>query len=51
MSAPFGTLLGVTDGDVEVFSCDYESLVGVNPFADRAQFQMFVGDTYTGSVD
>ncbi|KAF0686384.1 Aste57867_21828 [Aphanomyces stellatus] len=47
VKAPFGTLLGVTDGDVHVYSSDYSSL---DPAvrANRAYFQGLVGGITTG---
>ncbi|KAJ3121070.1 hypothetical protein HK098_004039 [Nowakowskiella sp. JEL0407] len=47
--AKFGTLLGITDGGVEVFSSDYDSIDdGPGPWEDPEWFSNFVNGTYTG---
>ncbi|KDO30542.1 hypothetical protein SPRG_04443 [Saprolegnia parasitica CBS 223.65] len=47
MSAPFGTVLGTTDGGVEVYCCDYETL-GESALADRNDFKNVVDGITTG---
>ncbi|OQS00678.1 bifunctional glutathionylspermidine amidase/glutathionylspermidine synthetase [Achlya hypogyna] len=46
-SAPFGSILGVTDGGVAVHCCDYETL-GPDALADRDDFKHSVGGVTTG---
>jgi glutathionylspermidine amidase/synthetase len=45
--APFGTVLGVTDGGVEVCSCDYKS-ADSSKFPTRDSYQMYHNGVYTG---
>ena len=47
-AAPFGTVLGVTHGGVEVFSCDYDSITDLALLQDRASFQTSWQGTMTG---
>lgn len=45
--APFGTLLGVTDGGVEVYSCDYDT-VDKAKYPSRESFSGYYNGVYTG---
>ncbi|KAI8800986.1 bifunctional glutathionylspermidine amidase/glutathionylspermidine synthetase [Cladochytrium replicatum] len=45
--APFGTVLGITDGDVEVYSCNYKT-VDPRKWLDRAWFEHYVDNQYCG---
>ena len=46
--APFGTVLGVTDGNVNVYSCDYATLNKWNVLLLRESMQMTFNGHYTG---
>ena len=45
--AAFGTVLGVTDGGVEVYSCDYQT-ARKSEYPDRDAYQMFQDGLFTG---
>ena len=45
--APFATVLGVTDGGVEVFSCDYET-ADKTLFPDRDSYKATFNGVFTG---
>ena len=47
-AAPFATVLGITNGGVEVFSCDYDSITDRSLLGNRAAFETFLNGVSTG---
>lgn len=45
--APFGTILGITDGGVEVYSCDYPT-IDRTKYPNRESLQSFFNGVFTG---
>ncbi len=44
---PLGTVLGVTDGGVQVYSCDYDQM-DKSMWRNMGWFEHYIGDSYTG---